>query len=46
MNQGIDVKEVLQEVGRMHLHIMTLERQLAEAQAKIVELTPKPAPKE
>lgn len=40
----IEIKELLAEIGKMHLQIMTLQRQLAEAHARITMLTPNPEP--
>ena len=38
----MDINKLFAELGRMHLHIMQLQEELALAQAKLAELT-KPA---
>lgn len=38
MIETIDVAVVLAEIGRLHLHNMTLEQKLRDAAARIAEL--------
>jgi hypothetical protein len=37
----MDINKIFAELGRMHLEVMQLREQLAQAQAQLAELKPK-----
>jgi len=41
----MDINKIFAELGRMHLEIMQLREDLAQAQAQLVKLQPKVEPK-
>ncbi len=40
---NLDVNDLVNEIGRLHIQVMAQQRLIDQQQAKIVELTPKPA---
>ncbi len=42
----MDIQKIFAEIGRMHLEIMQLNEQLAQAQAQLAALRPVPKPVE
>lgn len=40
----MDIQKIFNEIGRMHLEIMQLREDLAQAQAELMKLQPKAEP--
>ena len=43
---NLNVDDLVQEIGRLHIQVMAQQRLIEQQQIQIAQLTPKPAPAE